>query len=165
MSEPLERLFLRGKPVSALLAVGEMQPTYAAQVAKRIDSTFPHTCNILSELEAQGLLTARPEGRINYLELTDRGKKVAQALSQLLGELHSPDGSRRKLMRLEQIVRDVRRRMDEPGGRDSGIALQRASRQIGPLRRDLARLMSLGDGPLIRDAKEVDESIAAILSS
>ena len=45
MREPLERLFLREKPVLAILAVGEIEHAYAALVAKRIDSTFPHTCS------------------------------------------------------------------------------------------------------------------------
>ncbi len=40
-SDPLQRLFLREKPVLALLAVGEMESAYAAMIAKRIDSTFP----------------------------------------------------------------------------------------------------------------------------
>ena len=84
MLEPLQRLFLREKPVLAILAVGEMEPAYAAMIAKRIDSTFPHTSSILSELEAQGLIKSRPDGRIRYLELTDRGKKLPRPLPNWL---------------------------------------------------------------------------------
>jgi len=56
MKDPLQRLFLREKPSLAVLALSEMEPAYAAQIAKHIDSTFPHTSSILGELEEQGLI-------------------------------------------------------------------------------------------------------------
>jgi hypothetical protein len=54
--DPLQRLFLREKPVLTLLAIGEMESesAYAAMIAKHIDSTFPHTSSILSELDRRG---------------------------------------------------------------------------------------------------------------
>ena len=91
MNDPLQRLFLKEKPSGALLALNEMEPAYAALIAKRIDSTFPHTSSILSELEEHGLISSRPEGRIRYLELTDRGKQVARALKELSDLLHRSD--------------------------------------------------------------------------
>ena len=163
MSEPLERLFLRDKPVSALLAVGEMQPTYAAQVAKRIDSTFPHTCNILGELEAQGLLSSRPEGRIKYIELSDRGNKVVQAFRLLLDQLKSPGEGSLKLNRLEQILQNVRGEVGAAGGAESCMAEERRAQRLGPLRRDLARLMESEDESLRIDAEKLDADIAAIV--
>ena len=104
MLEPLQRLFLREKPVLAILAVGEMEPAYAALIAKRIDSTFPHTSSILSDLEAQGLIKSRPDGRIRYLELTDRGKKVAKALAELADLLQKPDIEGQKLEKLRLMA-------------------------------------------------------------
>lgn len=38
MKDPLQRLFLREKPSLAVLALSEMEPAYAAQIAKHIDS-------------------------------------------------------------------------------------------------------------------------------
>jgi len=162
MRGPMERLFLRDKPVSAILAVDEMQPTYAAQVAKRIGSTFPHTCNILGELEAQGLLSSRLEGRIRCVELTDRGEEVAQSLRRLLDQLHGPDAGRLMLNRLEKVIQEVRRELCGVES-ESSVAKDRAVLLLGPLRRDLARLMSRGDESLRRDAQELDEAIAAIV--
>jgi len=104
MPDQLERLFLREKPVLAILAVGELEPAYAALVAKRIDSTFPHTTSILSQLEAQGLIRSRPQGRIRYLELTDRGKRVARVLRELSDLLRRPDAQWRQLEKIKQIV-------------------------------------------------------------
>jgi len=157
----MERLFLRDKPVSILLAVEEMQPTYAAQVAKRIGSTFPHTCNILGEMEALGLLSSRPEGRIRCIELTDRGEEVAQSLRRLLDQLHGPDAGRLMLNRLEKIFQEVQREFYGVES-ESSVAKDRAVLLLGPLRRDLAKLMSRGDESLRRDAQELDEAIAAI---
>ncbi|MCK9440407.1 MAG: hypothetical protein M0Q13_03185 [Methanothrix sp.] len=149
MREPLERLFLREKPVLAIIAVGEIERAYAALVAKRIDSTFPHTCSIFRELEAQGLIKSRPEGRINYLELTARGKSVVKALQELSELLQRPDAMRQRLERLRQM--------------SSSAEGQNAALCLGPLRRDLAKLKSQGDGLLRQDAEELDTAIASIV--
>ena len=149
MREPLERLFLREKPVLAILAVGEIEHAYAALVAKRIDSTFPHTCSILSEMEDLGLIKSRPDGRINYLELTDRGKGVVRALQELSELLQRPDAMRQRLELLERLA-------SQPGGENRAL-------RLGPLRRDLAKLKSQADGPLREAAEELDRAIAASL--
>jgi DNA-binding MarR family transcriptional regulator len=145
MNEGLERIFLREKPTQALLAVGEMNPAYAAKVAKRIDSTFPHTSGILSMLEEHGLIRSRPEGRVRYLELTERGKKIAMALKCLSGLLREPDAKWMLLERLKQVV------ASEEG---SCAALR-----LGPLRRDLAKLKEAGDEELALAAGELDAAI------
>jgi predicted transcriptional regulator len=149
MREPLERLFLREKPVLAIIAVSEIEHAYAALVAKRINSTFPHTCSIFRELEAQGLIKSRPEGRINYLELTAHGKSVVEALQSLSELLQRPDAMRQKLDRLRLMA--------------SSAGEQNASLRLGPLRRDLARLKSQTDGLLRQDAEELDAAIASIV--
>jgi DNA-binding MarR family transcriptional regulator len=131
------------------MAVGEIEHAYAALVAKRIDSTFPHTCNIFRELEAQGLIKSRPEGRINYLELTDRGKSIVKALQNLSELLQRPDAMRQRLERLRQMT-------SLADGQNSAL-------RLGPLRRDLAKLKSQGDGPLRREAEELDMAIASIV--
>jgi len=149
MREPLERLFLREKPVLALIAVSEIEHAYAALVAKRINSTFPHTCSIFRELEAQGLIKSRPEGRINYLELTAHGKSVVEALRCLSELLQRPDAMRQKLERLRLMA--------------SSAEGQNASLHLGPLRRDLAKLRSHTDGLLRQEADELDAAIASIV--
>lgn len=151
MNEGLERIFLREKPTQALLAVGEMNPAYAAKVAKRIDSTFPHTSSILSLLEEHGLIRSRPEGRVRYLELTERGKKIAAALNGLSYLLREPDAKWMMLEKLKQIA-------SSKEGRASALAL-------GPLRRDLAKLKETGDEELALAAGELDGIITAALQS
>jgi DNA-binding MarR family transcriptional regulator len=147
MYKPLERLLLREKPALALLAVEEMEPAYAAIVAKRIDSTFPHTSSILSQLEDFGLIKARPEGRVRYLQLTDRGKKVANALRELCQLLKEPKEQWKSLERLRPIAAS-----------DSKNPLR-----LGPLRRDLAKLKSGEDEEIRLAAEELDGLIVAAL--
>ena len=148
--KPLERLFFREKPVSAILAVEEIEHAYAALIAKRIDSTVPYTCSILRELEERGLVSSRLQGRINYIELTDRGQKVVRALRDLSDLLSEPDALRLRLERLQQIV--------------SEAEVQRSALRLGPLRRDLTRIMRQGNGAVVRDAQELDQVVVAILN-
>ena len=150
---PLQRLFLREKPALALLAVGEMESesAYAAMIAKHIDSTFPHTSSILSELEAQGLVKSRPEGRIRYLELTDRGRRIARALQELSDLLQKSDAMMQRLERLQKTASLA----DGPG--------PNAAFRLGPMRRDLAKLKGMGDATLRKAAEELDDKIAAIV--
>ena len=147
----MQRLFLREKPVLALLAIGEMESAYAAMIAKHIDSTFPHTSSILTELESQGLVKSRPEGRIRYLELTDRGRRIAKALQELSDLLQRPDAMMQRLERLRKIAS-----LTEGSGPEAAF-------RLGPMRRDLAKLKSLGDATLRKAAEELDNEIAAIV--
>src|SRR5512137_133441 len=146
MQESLDWLFLREKPTLALLAVAELDPAYAALVAKRIDSTFPHTSSILSQLEDYGLIKARPEGRVRYLQLTNRGKKVAAELKSLQEALRAPALLWKKADRLKELA--------NLGG--SQLCL-------GPLRRDISRLKASGDDELIEAADEIDKIILAAI--
>jgi DNA-binding MarR family transcriptional regulator len=147
MYKPLESLLIREKPALALLAVEEMEPAYAAIVAKRIDSTFPHTSSILSQLEDFGLVKARPEGRVRYLQLTERGKKVANALRELYRQLKEPKEQLKSLERLRPIA----------------ASESKNPLRLGPLRRDLSKLKSGGDEEIRLAAEELDGLIVAAL--
>jgi DNA-binding transcriptional ArsR family regulator len=93
-------------------------------------------------LEDNGLIKARPEGRIRYLELTNRGKKVATALKSLQEALRAPAVLWRKADRLRELA-------------DQGDSELR----LGPLRRDVSRLKSSGDDELMRAVDEIDKII------
>jgi DNA-binding MarR family transcriptional regulator len=153
MNEGLDRIFLREKPTLALMAVGEMNPAYAALVAKRIDSTFPHTSSILGQMEEHGLIKSRPEGRVRYLELTERGKKVAHALKDLSDLLREPDVQWKLIERLKQMQIAA-----EADGNASAL-------KLGPLRRDVAKLKASDNRELARAAEDLDGVIVAALRS
>jgi len=150
MDETLVRFFLREKPTLALLAVEEMEPAYAALITKRIDSTFPHTSSIISELEAHGLIKSRPEGRIRYLEVTDRGRRIAKALQELKEMLQKPDLQWNRLERMGEMQRKA-------------IETGKSPLNLGPLRRDLAKLKGQGDDEVRRAAEDLDRLIIAAL--
>jgi DNA-binding MarR family transcriptional regulator len=140
--EALESLFLREKPALALLAVDEGEPAYPTAVAKAIDSTFPHTCGILAKLEAHGLIKSRPEGRVRYLVLTDRGRKIALALRNLREMMKEPGPGWGRLERLKQMASTA----DGPLG-------------LGPLRRDLEKLKGSKDDSLTKAVEALEKEI------
>ncbi|HWQ18833.1 MAG TPA: hypothetical protein VN455_03585 [Methanotrichaceae archaeon] len=158
MSDGLERLLLREKPTLALLAIQELDPAYAALVAKRIDSTFPHTISILSQLEEHGLITAHPQGRVRYLALTERGRKVALALADLKSALREQGKDWKKLDW-------VRRLVDEAESEAAHLPKEKAELRLGPLRRDLSRLKASQDAGLSREADVLDGQIVSLLRS
>lgn len=135
----------------ALIAIEEMENAYAAQVARRIDSTVPHTCSILAEMQAEGLISSRPVGRVNYLKVTDRGRNLALALRQLMKILEKPDAMRQRLERL--------RNMASQEGQEETACLR-----LGPLRRDLARIIEQGDGALQDEVRELDGMISSLVN-
>ncbi len=129
-----------------------MEPAYAARIAKRIDSTFPHTSSILSELETQGLIESWPEGRIRYLKLTNRGKIVAEALQGLSDMLKKPGVDWQKLERLNQIATMA-----------TSIDDQNVAYHLGPLRRDLAKLTRQNNKEIRKAAADLDSFIVETL--
>lgn len=143
-------LLLKDKPALALLALQELKPAYAAAVSKRIDSTFPHTLRILSQMEEAGLLRSRPEGRVRLLELTDYGRAVASAVKRLVDLLEQSSLSWSRIHRIEGIVSDAMNADCNPFC-------------LGPLRRDLFILKQDGN-PLVRDnAEKLDARIVMYL--
>jgi DNA-binding PadR family transcriptional regulator len=79
-----EQLFLQEKPALALLTVGSLEKTYASVITKEINSTFAHTTKILSKMEQYGLVKFTVEGRVKYVELTEMGFDVVEALKNLI---------------------------------------------------------------------------------
>jgi len=154
MKDGPEFFFLREKPSMALLAVRDLDPAYASMVAKTIDSTVPHTLKILAEMEVQGLISSRPEGRIRRLDLTKHGERAASAISNLMEVLGQEleDPLWKKLARLEELVGDAK-----------GLRREAAAFRLGPLRRDLARLKGSEDEELRSAAEALDLAIIEIL--
>ncbi|WP_342305137.1 MarR family transcriptional regulator [Methanolobus sp. ZRKC5] len=96
--EYAEQLFLQEKPTLALLAIWSLQKTYASVITKEINSTFAHTTKILSKMEEHGLLQFTIEGRVKYVELTEHGYNVVNALKNLIMAIEgeSPDSEEEK---------------------------------------------------------------------
>ena len=81
-------LFLRTKPVNALIALSrEEQDWYASSLAKEIDCTFPHIIKILSKFKKLGLVSFKPEGRKKLVFLTSKGRKISADFCRLSASL------------------------------------------------------------------------------
>ncbi|MEM2115363.1 MAG: MarR family winged helix-turn-helix transcriptional regulator [Candidatus Woesearchaeota archaeon] len=86
-------MFLQDKPTKILVEmfINSQEPIYGSTLAKRIDCTYSHVIKILKLFEQKGIVEVKRSGRLNYLELTEKGKRVGKALSELVGFLSRED--------------------------------------------------------------------------
>lgn len=56
---------------------------YGSLLAKEIDCTYSHTVKILQTLEELGLVIFEKKGRIKIIQLTKKGKEVADAIEEI----------------------------------------------------------------------------------
>jgi DNA-binding MarR family transcriptional regulator len=81
--DDLEGFFLNKKPVKILITLNNPgTESYASAISKKTDCTYSHTVRILSKMEESGLITSSMKGRKKELELTDKGRELAKALSE-----------------------------------------------------------------------------------
>jgi len=81
-------MLFRVKPVLALVSLkDEKKSWYASSLAKEVDCTFPHMVKILSGFGELGLVSFKEAGRKKLIFLTQKGKKLAAALSESLDAL------------------------------------------------------------------------------
>lgn len=83
----LKQMFLQKKPCLILLAAARIDKPYVSILMKEADTTFAHTTNILSDMEAYGLIKFVEEGRIKFVRLTRTGKELARSLNSINGLL------------------------------------------------------------------------------
>jgi predicted transcriptional regulator len=96
----LKQMFLQKKPCLILLAAARVDKPYVSVLMKEADTTFAHTTNILSDMEAYGLIEFVAEGRIKYVRLTRAGKELARSLNSISGLLEGRS-TQKSLKKLE----------------------------------------------------------------
>ena len=111
---------MQNKPCSILLAIPRSEKPYVSILMKEADTTFAHTTNILSDMEAYGLVEFVSEGRMKYVKLTRRGRDVLKSLQSLDGALGGGD-LLKDLKRLEATGERYRDKA-EGGGLSEKIA-------------------------------------------
>jgi predicted transcriptional regulator len=79
-AKDIKQMFLQKKPCQILLAASRLEKPYVSSLMKEADTTFAHTTNILSEMEAYGLIGFVSEGRVKYVKLTGPGRELARSL-------------------------------------------------------------------------------------
>lgn len=160
-----EQLFLQEKPALALLTIGSLEKTYASVITKEINSTFAHTTKILSKMEQHGLVKFSVEGRVKYVELTELGYDVVEALKNLIltlevnlpkgetasGELQTETNTK-ITTEMDPENRHIQERIDNlrskietiySGLSDSCADRDTIARKLGPFSRDIKLIENL----------------------
>ena len=77
-------IFFRRKPAMMLVSLKRnTRLRYGSILAKEIDCTYSHAVKILQTLEELGLVVFEKKGRIKVIQLTKKGKEVADAIDDI----------------------------------------------------------------------------------
>ena len=181
--EYAEQLFLQEKPTLALLAISSFKKTYASVITKEISSTFAHTTKILSKMEEHGLVEFTVEGRVKYVELTEHGMNVVDALKNLIiaigGESEQKNSSpsmpsdtpsptpaepnasstqiiQEKIDQLQSKIETIYSAASESGADKDAL-----SRKLGPFNRDITIIENLIES----SEDQINESVVSSLNN
>lgn len=77
-------LFFRRKPALMLIALKRVNKAkYGSILAKEVDCTYSHAVKILQTLEELGLVVFEKKGRIKIIQLTKKGRDVADNIESI----------------------------------------------------------------------------------
>ena len=77
-------IFFRRKPALMLVSLKKNKRIrYGSILAKEIDCTYSHAVKILQTLEESRLVVFEKKGRIKIVQLTNKGRQVADAIEEL----------------------------------------------------------------------------------
>jgi len=77
-------IFFRRKPALMLVALKKnTRMRYGSVLAKEVDCTYSHAVKILQTLEELKLVVFEKKGRIKVIQLTKKGKEVADAIENI----------------------------------------------------------------------------------
>jgi DNA-binding MarR family transcriptional regulator len=77
-------IFFRRKPALMLVALKKLNKSkYGSVLAKEVDCTYSHAVKILQTLEKLGLVTFEKKGRIKLINLTKKGRDVADNIDSI----------------------------------------------------------------------------------
>jgi len=79
----MRNLFLQERPAQILLVLSELKEPYISMIAKRADCTFAHASRTLKKMKKLGLVSFTREGRMKYVQLTEKGERVAALLNEM----------------------------------------------------------------------------------
>ena len=119
-SKDLKQMFMQKKPCLIFLAISRVEKPYISLLMKEAATTFAHTTNILSDMEACGLVEFVSEGRVKFVKFTRRGKEVAKALKTLDGMLGG-ESLLKDLQKLEKRVNGLETRIKSDNLDDKGV--------------------------------------------
>jgi DNA-binding MarR family transcriptional regulator len=77
-------IFFRRKPALMLVALKKLNKSkYGSVLAKEVDCTYSHAVKILQTLEKLGLVTFEKKGRIKLINLTKKGRDIADNIDSI----------------------------------------------------------------------------------
>jgi len=77
-------LFFRRKPAMMLVSLKRnSRMRYGSILAKEVDCTYSHAVKILQTLEELELVNFEKRGRIKVIQLTKKGKEVADSIEEI----------------------------------------------------------------------------------
>ena len=79
-------IFFRRKPALMLVSLKKNnRMRYGSILAKEVDCTYSHAVKILQTLEELKLVSFEKKGRIKIIQLTKKGREVADAIENIQG--------------------------------------------------------------------------------
>ncbi len=77
-------IFFRRKPAMMLVSLRKnARMRYGSVLAKEVDCTYSHAVKILQTLELLKLVVFEKKGRIKIIQLTKKGRDVADAIEEI----------------------------------------------------------------------------------
>ena len=77
--------FLNPKTIETVIAIKNLDEPYGHKIARKTDTTYAHTCNILKKLKDEGIIDCQCEGRKNICYLTEDGESLVTHYQGVIG--------------------------------------------------------------------------------
>ncbi|NYZ77102.1 MarR family transcriptional regulator [Candidatus Micrarchaeota archaeon] len=78
----MQKVFLRIKPCRMMVLLKESGSKYISELAKESGATYVHATKLIRHLEKEGIVTIEQNGKKRMVKLTEKGMKIATALSE-----------------------------------------------------------------------------------
>jgi len=85
----MQNLFLRIKPCKVLILLKESDTKYISELAKESGATYVHITKLLRKLEKDGIVTMQQNGKKRMVRLTNKGNRIAAALTEAMKSFES----------------------------------------------------------------------------
>lgn len=76
--------FARPKPCKIMTTLRDLEtPWHLSKLAKASDTTYVYVTKLVSRMQKEGLVTIEAKGKKRLVRLTEKGMKVATAITEL----------------------------------------------------------------------------------
>lgn len=83
-------IFARPKPCMILVTLKDGDTTWhLSKLAKATDTTYVYVTKLISKLEEENIVSVESKGKKRIVKLTEKGMKIANAISELQNSFES----------------------------------------------------------------------------